>query len=80
MNILKAGSQTIEIKDSASTTTKVISAQQGSLQNLYTPTSNTAAVSRPQQLIQTGLDAPMIPFGFALILAGFYVYRRKVLA
>ncbi|HID92182.1 TPA: DUF11 domain-containing protein, partial [Candidatus Peregrinibacteria bacterium] len=77
VNVLKAGSQTIEMKDMAKTITKVVSAQQGSLKNLYTPESNGASVSRSRKLIQTGFDAPMIPFGFALILAGVYIYRRK---
>ncbi len=77
VNILKAGSQTILMKDKVETTTTVISAQQGSLQNLYTPNSNAGVISRPRKLIQTGLDAPMIPFGFALIFAGMYVYNRR---
>ena len=78
-NILKAGSQTIEMKKSAETTTTVVSNQQGNLQELYTPQSNASAVSRPRQLIQTGADAPIIPFGFALLFAGIYIYRRKQL-
>jgi uncharacterized repeat protein (TIGR01451 family) len=86
VNILKSGSQTVEMKDTVKTIVTVVKNSVDSnilgKETVYGPTlnSDTLNIQRPQRLVQTGVETPLIPLGISMILTGIWLYRRKVMA
>ncbi len=77
-NILKAGSQTIEMKKQASVQIKVLAHEQANISPKYIPKKHIASLIGPVRLVQTGLEMPIIPIGLFLFFAGVIIYRRKI--